>query len=439
MVFATILVMSVNGATYLFGIYPSDIKSSLGYDQTTLNLVSFFKVFSDLINEVTPLWVVLLVGPVMNFFGYFRIWLAVTGRLARPRVWQMCPSIWVGADSRAFANTGSLVTCVHSFPQGRGIVLGLMKGFVGLSGAIIMTQIYHAIHGNDSEYLILLIGCLPAAISIVFLRTIRVLSLEHRRENDLRVFYNLLYVSLGLAGFLMGIIIAQNRVEFSRTGYVGSASVVLFLLLTTLIVTVKEEFNESKKSKVVLPARAWLEAAETQEKPASCSNSVFNPPERGEDFSILQAVFCVDTMILFFTAFCGISGTLTAIDNLGQIGKSLGYPNAAISTFLSLVSIWNNLRRVGAGFVCEIFLIKYNLPRPLLLTLVLLLSCLGHLLIAFALPNSLYFASVVIGFCFGALWPLIFATISDIFGLRYYSTLFQLGPIASQGELTCPM
>ena len=33
------------------------------------------------------------------------------------------------------------------------------------------------------------------------------------------------------------------------------------------------------------------------------------------------------------------------------------------------------------------------------------LSCVGHLLTAFGIPNSLYFASVIIGTCFGAIWP----------------------------------
>jgi hypothetical protein len=40
------------------------------------------------------------------------------------------------------------------------------------------------------------------------------------------------------------------------------------------------------------------------------------------------------------------------IDNLGQISQSLGYANAHI--FVSMISIWNFLGRLGGGYVSEI-------------------------------------------------------------------------------------
>ncbi|XP_071938695.1 protein NUCLEAR FUSION DEFECTIVE 4-like [Coffea arabica] len=464
--FASLLIMSVNGGAYLFGVYSNDIKSTLGYDQTTLNLVSFYKdlggnlgIISGLINEVCPPWVVLAIGAVMNFFGYFMIWLAVTGRTPKPQVWQLCLYIFIGADSQAFAHTGSLITTVKNFPESRGIVLGLLKGFVGLSGAI-MTQLYHALNGDDTKSIILLVGWLPAAVSVVFLPAIRLMKVI-KQKNELRLFYSMLYISLGLASFLMVIIIIQKRLTFSRSEYIASAVAVLILVFSPLLVVAKEEFSAWKSTRLLLPSsdishHIQVEPAVTQVSPQTPADSVakapeadeaaatyswnktiasmrnvFHPPELGEDYTILQAVFSLDLLILLISTSCGIGGALTAIDNLGQIGKSLGYPSNSITTFVSLVSIWNYLGRVAAGFSSEFLLIKYKFPRSLMLTFVLALACVGHILIAFPVPNSLYTASVIIGFCVGAQWTLLFAIISEIFGLKYYSTLFQFGALGS--------
>ncbi|EPS69782.1 hypothetical protein M569_04980, partial [Genlisea aurea] len=453
MVFACLLIMSMSGASYIFGIYSNDLKTALGYDQTTLNLIGFFKdlggnvgVISGVINEVAPPWAVLSIGVLMNFTGYFLIWLAVTGRTAKPQLWQMCVYICVAANSQTFSNTGALVTCVKSFPASRGIVIGLLKGFTGLSGAVI-TQIFRGFFGSDSSSssssLILLIAWLPAAVSFLFLRTVRLME-SSREENEIQVFYNLLYVSLSLAGFLMLLIILQNGLVFTRAEYAGSASVVLILLFAPLAIVFSEELKKWRMKKLAgeadsgCPLKKVVAGESPSPSPPPRENrhppwwrDVFSPPERGEDYTVLQALFSIDMICLFATVTLGAGGTLTAIDNLGQIGKALGYTEKSVTTFVSLVSIWGYLGRVISGFASEILLAKFRFPRPLMLTAVLLVSCSGHLLIAYGVPNSLYAASVIVGFCFGAQWPLIFAIISEIFGLKYYSTLYSLGGGAS--------
>lgn len=439
-VFASFIIMAGAGATYLFGIYSKEVKASLAYDQTTLNLLGFFKdlgasigVLSGLIAEITPTWFVLLVGSAMNFVGYFMIWLAVTGKMAKPKVWQMCMYISIGANSQNFANTGALVTCVKNFPESRGVMLGLLKGFVGLSGAI-MTQIYLAIYGNDSESLILLIAWLPAALSVLFVFTIRTMEV-HRQPNELKVFYRFLYVSIALALFLMTMTIIQRRVSFPRAAYAGSASVVCVMLFVPLFIAIREELTIWKVSKKepLSPKKKnpLAEKKEESKTEPNCFTNIFKKPARGEDYTILQALLSIDALILFIATLCGLGSGLTAVDNLGQIGESLGYPTRTISSFVSLVSIWNFFGRVFSGFVSESLLVRWKFPRPLMMTLVLLLSCAGHLLVAFPAPGSVYVASVIMGFSYGAQLPLLYAIISELFGLKYYSTLFNCGQLAA--------
>ncbi|KAL2239870.1 protein NUCLEAR FUSION DEFECTIVE 4-like [Sesamum indicum] len=451
--FASFLIMAGAGATYLFGVYSNEIKATLGYDQTTLNLLGSFKdlganvgVLSGLIAEVTPTWFLLLIGAAMNFAGYFMIWLAVTGKISRPAVWQMCIYICIGANSQNFANTGALVTSVKNFPVSRGIMLGLLKGFTGLSGAI-LTQIYLAVYGNDSKALILLIAWLPAALSVVFVYTIREMKVV-RQTNELKIFYQFLYVSIVLALFIMVMTVVQKLVAFSQAAYAGSATVVCALLFLPLFIAIREEFTlwSQNKQPLLNPARITIDkptgllpgdSKPEREKPVggskmkSCFANIFKKPERGEDYTILQALLSTDMLILFLATFCGLGSSLTAVDNLGQIGESLGYPTKTIKSFVSLLSIWNYFGRVFSGFVSETLLAKYKFPRPLMMTIVLLLSCIGLILIAFPFQGSVYVASVIIGFSFGAQLPLLFAIISELFGLKYYSTLFNCGQLAS--------
>lgn len=383
MFFASILVMAAAGGTYIFGIYSKDIKKNLGYDQQTLNTLSFFKdlganvgIIPGLINEVSPPWVVLIVGAGMNLGGYLMIYLAITGRTARPQVWLMCLYICIGANSQSFANTGALVTAVKNFPESRGVVLGLLKSFVGLSGAI-YTQLYQALYGSDSESLVLLIAWLPGVISIIFAYTIRIIPYTHRK-GETKSFFKFLYISIALAVFLMIAIIVENQVNFTHSEFSVTTTIVILLVFLPIYVVAKEEMKtygqitapEPEKNITIVTVSDQpsepeaISKASTEAEPNSSLGCLsvkgaLHPPARGEDYTIFQALFSIDMIILFLATICGIGGTLTAVDNMGQIGQSLGYPTKSINTFVSLISIWNYAGRNVSGFVSEYILERY--------------------------------------------------------------------------------
>ncbi|RDX96258.1 Protein NUCLEAR FUSION DEFECTIVE 4, partial [Mucuna pruriens] len=454
MLCASFFIMAGAGGTYIFGSYSAAIKSSQGYDQSTLNLLGFAKDIGSnfgtpigLMGEVTPPWLVLLIGSIFNFTGYFMIWLVVTSRISKPHTWQVCIYIAIGASSVNFANTGVITACVKNIPENRGTILGLLKGYLGLSAAI-MTQLYLAIYGNDSESLILLVAWLPAAISAVFACVIRIMKVETCTKKSIKpkIIYQFLFASVALALVIMAMIIAQKQFAFSKAGYIGCATLVCLLLIFPVFIAIREEFLlwkeklENTANEVIIEKSEILEPKKSVPPPnedanISCFSNIFNKPKRGENHTILQAVLSVDMLLLLISSFAGYGTNVTVVDNLGQISKSLGYNGNTARSFVSLVSIWNYFGRVVAGFASEILLQKYKVPRPLLLAFSHFVTCIGHLLIVFPVPGSVYFASVIIGFSFGIIWPMFYALVSELFGLKYFATLqncvFMIIPLAS--------
>ncbi|KAE8795160.1 hypothetical protein D1007_29890 [Hordeum vulgare] len=473
MVFACLLILSASGATYIFGLYSKVLKSALGYDQQTLNTFAFFKdlganvgVLSGLINEVTPPWVVLAMGAAMNLVGYLMIYLAIDGRTSRPPVWLMCVYICVGANSQSFANTGALVTCVKNFPESRGVVLGLLKGFVGLSGAI-FTQLYIAIYGDDAKSLVLLVAWLPAAVSILFVHTVRLMPHRPvRRGQDETAatsndpFYCFLYISMALATYLLVMIVVQNQMELSHPALVVSATALMLILLLPLAVVVKQEYRIKRELEESLLVPPTVDRREAASRTAANGRQSRNRggarhKSRGRGDAGFRRLLRVmpkrDVQPagagggLHDPAGAGERGHAGAVpgDHLrrgghadgdrqhgadravpgvpGQEHKDLHLPHQ----HLELRRQGDGRVRVGGGAGAV------QVPAP-----------------AHAHPGapprlrrppahrlrraqSLYAASVVIGFCFGAQWPLLLAIISEVFGLKYYSTLYNFGSVAS--------
>ncbi|MCO5595411.1 hypothetical protein L7F22_049453 [Adiantum nelumboides] len=520
MAVASFYILSCCGTSYIFGIYSGAIKKELHYNQETLDTLSFFKdiggnvgIIAGLMNDVLPAWTVLIVGGIMNLFGYLMIWLAVTHRVARPPTWQMNLFMCAGANSQTFANTGVMVTFVKNFPLGRGEVMGVLKGFVGLSGAI-FTQAYLAIYGEDTRGAIFLIALVPSVVTFIFVSFIRIMTpVDDKHEK--RNFYSFLYLAFLIAAFLSIAIIVENVGNIPTWCYKAFGAMTVLLVISNIAIGVRAELaykkqmqrlestaSEDKNShelsiankihkaenKAILAdtyhtgVNEGLSSTEEEyidkshalgatmavsmesdvgnrstkhtnmplvpvggrEQASKNGNSSSKPkfvtklrhfltnwPKRGDDFTIPQALLSLDLWLLFFSHACGTGAGLTAIDNMGQIGESLEYSPKSISTFVSLISIWNFLGRVGAGFGSEILLRRYRCPRTLVFTVVLAIACIGYIVIAFPTTNSIYIASIIEGFCSGAKTALYFVIMSELFGLKYYATLQSVGGIAS--------
>lgn len=147
---ASIWIQCSCGASYAFGIYSAALKSSQGYDQSTLDTVSVFKdiganigILSGLLyHAVTDhkrgappsssrfgsgLSLVYLAGAIQFFAGYFLMWLSVTGVIEKPHVSLMCFFMFMAAHAQTFFNTTNVVVAVQNFPDYSGTTVGIMK------------------------------------------------------------------------------------------------------------------------------------------------------------------------------------------------------------------------------------------------------------------------------------------------------------------------
>ncbi|GKV40606.1 hypothetical protein SLEP1_g48226 [Rubroshorea leprosula] len=477
---AAMWIQSCAGIGYLFGSISPAIKSSLNYNQRQIAKLGVAKDLGDSVGflagslcEVLPLWGALLVGALQNLVGYGWVWLIVIGRAPRLPLWAMCILIFVGNNGETYFNTAALVSCVQNFPKSRGPVVGILKGFAGLGGAI-LTQIYTMIHHPDHASLIFMIAVGPAMVVIALMFLIRPVG-GHRqgRSSDGASFTFIYNVCLLLAAYLMGVMLLEDLVDLNRTIITVFTVILLLLLIVPIVIPISLSFCSEPKEpaeEVLLPQPEKLEPGKSEhnanevifseledEKPrevdllphserqkriAQLQAKLFQAaaegavrvkrrrgPHRGEDFTLAQALIKADLWLIFWSLLLGSGSGLTVIDNLGQMSQSLGYDNTHI--FVSLISIWNFLGRIGGGYFSEIIVRDYAYPRPIAMAIAQLVMAVGHVCFAMGWPGAMYIGTLLIGLGYGAHWAIVPAAASELFGLKKFGALYNFLTLAN--------
>lgn len=432
-------VQCFTGGSYDFSIYSQSIKESLGLTQQALDAISVAKdiganvgIISGLIYDTFPTWTVLSSSAALSLVGNLFMWLSITSRVAAPPLWLACIYAFLAANAQTFSNTAVVVTCVKIFPNSRGTVVGLMKGCLGIGGAILV-QLYSAVFGSKQEAFPLMMACLAPVVCMV--ATFFVRPLPPVVRGDEKKWLNVCsIITLTLAIYLLGVIVLENLVTFGRSLRVAVFCGIVLILLSPMWVLVKSELDADKHSMLVKEGEEYLliseeGASEESEVLEVCSSSAVS--KRGDNVSLLQAMLSLDFWLLFFASACGMGSGLTVINNMSQLGSSLGYNTNEISTFVSLWSIWNFFGRFGAGYISELFFQTKGVSRPLFIVITLGAMALGHVIIAFAFPAALFIGPILVGTCYGAQWSLMPTTASELFGLKNFGAIFNTIAVAS--------
>ncbi|CAI9112384.1 OLC1v1012831C1 [Oldenlandia corymbosa var. corymbosa] len=457
----SIWIQSTSGSAYTFGIYSQALKTSQGYDQSTLDTISVFKdlganvgVLAGLLysavtsNRGRPTtrfgggpWVVLLGGAVVVFLGYFFMWLSVAGILPRPPVLLMGFYMLLASNATTFFNTANVVTAVHNFPKYSGTVVGIMKGFLGLSGAILIL-VYQTVLNKKPTAFILLLALLPSVNSLVFMWFVRIMPTTEADEN--KYLGVLSSVAVLLAAYLMVVIILRNVITFPSSARVSTFVILILLLLSFLHVAIRAQKQKSNRIlRSLLEENQIFGMVQSRPDPEAYQQLPGNADEemnaingsmiaeQGDNLNLLQSLCNINFWLLFLTSACGMGSGLATVNNISQIGLSLGYSSVQTSTLVSLWSIWNFGGRFGSGYVSDYFLHAKSWPRPLFMVINLVAMTIGHIMIASGFPGALYAGSVLVGIGYGSQWSLMPTIVAEIFGSEHMGAIFNTITIAN--------
>ncbi|KAL1081184.1 hypothetical protein V6Z11_D09G047100 [Gossypium hirsutum] len=426
---------SCSGPGYIFGSISSVIKTSLNYNQKQISKLGVAKdlggsigLIAGTLSEILPLWSVSLVGALQNLMGYGSVWLIVTGKVPVFPLWAMCVLIFVGNNGETYFNTAALVSGLQNFPESTGPVVGILKGFTALSGAI-LSQIYTLINFPDQSSFIFMVAVGPTMVVIALMFIIRPVGGHKQvRPSDGSSFTLVYCVCLLLATYLMAIMILEDLVSMSH----NLVTVFTLILFVLLLIPVGLSFREEPRDpaeEILLPRPEQHEVVSSEfknEKPEEVDSlavpegqkrnallqaELFRAaaegavrvkkrkgPRRGEDFTLTQALIRADFWLIMFSLLLGGGSGLTVIDDLGQMSQSLG---------------------------------DHAHPRPIVIVMAQLVMAVGHVFFAMGWPGAMYIGTLLVGLCYGAHWAIMPATVSELFGLKKFGAFYNFLSLAN--------
>ncbi|XP_059449804.1 protein NUCLEAR FUSION DEFECTIVE 4-like isoform X2 [Corylus avellana] len=358
----------------------------------------------------------------------------------------MCIFLCMGGNSTTWMNTAVLVTCIRNFRRNRGPVAGILKGYVGLSTAI-FTDLCVALFSDDASSFLVMLAVVPLGVCVIaafFLHESPPAATHAEEQEETRFFWVFNAVAVVVALYLLAYdFIPSPSTTFSRV----FAAILLVLLASPLGIPIYSFFANRVRTSPDIEGQEreplLVEEVKTTESHDKVEDDVAvekvedvaamegkegevgkKVPLIGEEHTIVEALRTVDFWVLFISFLCGVGTGLAVMNNMGQIGLALGY--ADVSIFVSLTSIWGFFGRIISGTVSEYFIKKAGTPRPLWNAASQIVMAVGYVLMALAVPGSLYIGSIVVGICYGVRLAITVPTASELFGLKYYGLIYNI-------------
>ncbi|CAK9150143.1 unnamed protein product [Ilex paraguariensis] len=462
---AAVWVQIAAGNGYTFPLYSSSLKSVLGFTQQQLTLLGVANDIGENVGILPgiacnkfPPWAVLLVGVCTSFLGFGVVWLAVSQTVPSLPYCVLWLALCVATNSNAWLGTAVLVTNMRNFPLSRGTVAGILKGYVGLSAAV-FTEVYTMVLSGSASKLLLFLTLGVPIICLAMMYFIQPCTPPSGEDSSVHVHFLFTQgASLALAIYLLTTTILKDILSFNDVVSYTLVAVMIILLISPLAIPIKMtlfpttrklagssedltagEGDSNQIDPLLTPSSSatYLGGIDDTEDFSDVETLLAvgegavkkkRKPRRGDDFKFREAIIKADFWLLWIAYFLGVGSGVTVLNNLAQIGVSLGVDDTTI--LLSLFSFCNFLGRLGAGAVSEHFVRSKTIPRTLWMTVTQVIMIIIFLLYASALSGTLYIATALLGICYGVQFGVMIPTVSELFGLKHFGIIFnfmQLG------------
>ena len=389
------------GSVYVFGAYSSALKSS-SLTQTDLQLIAtlgnvglYVAVFAGLFYDRRGATQTAIVGTCIASLGYFLAYLASRDMFGmKQHNWILLAlSFMIAWHGGAWLDCAAVTTAVKLFPENRGLIVGVVKSFFGLSASV-LAQVYLAFFTTESASTggnrTTNVQCPhgnPPAHPILSNSTP-----SNTPDNDAGVpfllFLAVFTIGIGVVGTLLlterhnGSVMRADEKQRVNRGYIIICILAVFL---ATVAAVENMVNNGwwmhmacflLMNVVLLPL--WLlpwglggtsDGAQVvnaesplQDHPSNSSSSSSSSNGAKTDsisvadsrnFTVCQTLQHVDFWMLWFCHFCGTANGLFFINNISQIDQSLGGAKSTAALYVSILSVFNAVGRMAAGFMSD--------------------------------------------------------------------------------------
>ncbi|BBH03891.1 Nodulin-like / Major Facilitator Superfamily protein [Prunus dulcis] len=290
-----------------------------------------------------------------------------------------------------------------------------MKGFLGLSGAILF-QIYWTFLYKKPASFLLMLALLPTINTLLLMWFVRIhKKYEGNEKKHLNKNLLTLCLAIRVVAFVALILLLASPLCIAIRARQGESNRVSQTLLAEgdQLIDGESNWRDTEKSHIQDPSGYRHLPSNNTDRELDSNDRTLQSGE-----ILIWSKPCA----LWTSGFCLLPW---------HIGGSRAYRTFEKSTLISLWSIWNFLGRFGAGYVSDHFLHLRGWARPLFIVITLAGMSIGHVVIASGMPCALYTGSLLVGVFYGSQWSLMPTITSEIFGVLHMGTIFNAITIAA--------